>query len=403
MSARASAWIAWSVVGLSVALYGLFVFLLILVRANHQVNVDQYWGAAAVVALVFPAVGAIIVSRQPGNALGWIFCALGISGAIGESSGAYVMHAALAGPVTPLVAAVAWVGSLTGNVSFISLVFVPLLFPDGRPPSRRWRPVVWLIAAAIALVAGSFAFMPGPLNDFHSITNPLGIESIRPILEFLSVAAGPIGLFCVIASVASLVVRFWHSRGDEREQLKWFTYAIALGLLSLVLNGIFPGLAWLIGGLGTAALPIAIGIAILKYRLYDIEIIINRTLVYGLLTVSLALAYFGGVVLLQYVFRALAGGNSQLAIVATTLAIAALFGPFKRRIQDLIDRRFYRRKYDGKKTLEAFGARLRNETDLDTLSQDLVGVVKDTVQPAHASLWLRPSDKAYSTVEEQAL
>ncbi len=388
MSDRAAARIAWSLSGLAVALFGLFVLLLFI----NQVNADRYWGAAAVITLVFPVVGAFIVSRQPGNALGWIFCAVGLTAAVGESSGQYVAHALLTGPVTPLVAAVAWASSLVGNIGFISLVFVPLLFPDGRPPSRRWRPVLWLIASVVTLTVVSFAFTPGPLAEYPSVKNPFGIEGLQPVFTFLSAAAGPVGLFCVLASVASLIVRFWYSRGDEREQLKWFTYAIALGLSSLVLNGIFPDLAWLIGGLGTAALPVAIGIAVVKYRLYDIDVIINRTLVYAALTASLVLVYFGGVVALQYVFRALTGGKSQLAVVASTLIIAALFNPLRRRVQAIVDRRFYRKKYDAAKTLEAFGARLRDETDLDDLSGHLVEVVRETMQPAHVSLWLRPRD-----------
>ncbi|HET7480059.1 MAG TPA: hypothetical protein VFJ72_11150 [Rubrobacteraceae bacterium] len=366
-------------------------------------NTDPYWGAEAVIALVFPAVGAVIVSRYPVNALGWIFCALGVSAAASGFVSQYATHALLSDPGSQLGIEAVWFSSLLGNLSFVSLVFVPLLFPNGRPPSRRWRPVLWLIAVVITLTVVSFAFTPGPLAEYPSAKNPFGIEGLQPVFDFLSVAAGPVGIFCMLASVTSLVVRFWHSRGDEREQLKWFTYAIVLGLSSLVLNGIFPDLAWLIGGLGTAALPVAIGIAVVKYRLYDIDVIINRTLVYAALTVSLVLVYFGGVVALQYVFRAFTGDKSQLAIVASTLAIAALFSPLRRRVQDLVDRRFYRRKYDAARTLEAFGARLRDETDLESLSGYLVDVVRETMQPSHVSLWLRsPAEQESKGVGEGA-
>lgn len=217
---------------------------------------------------------------------------------------------------------------------------------------------------------------------------------MRLAFESLSVVAGPVALLCVLASVASLLVRFWYSRGDEREQLKWFTYAIALGLLSLVGNGFFPNLAWLIGGLGTAALPVAIGVAVVKYRLYDIDVIINRTLVYAALTASLVLVYFGGVVALQYIFRTFTGGESQLAVVASTLLIAALFNPLRRRFQTFIDHRFYRRKYDAARILATFGTRLREEVDLHALSDDLLEVVREALQPEHASLWLRPPQRA---------
>jgi hypothetical protein len=213
---------------------------------------------------------------------------------------------------------------------------------------------------------------------------------------------------CMLASVISLVMRYRRSRGEERQQIKWIAFAASfvglLYLIAMVCAFIFPSGAWFQAGsplwldlLGYAALssftlvPIAIGFAVLRYRLYEIDIIINRTLVYGSLTISLALVYVGLVVSLQYVFRALTGGDSQLVIVASTLAIAALFNPLRRRIQSFIDRRFYRSKYDARRTLEEFGARLRDETDLDSLSEDLVGVVRETVRPAQVSLWLRPS------------
>jgi hypothetical protein len=220
----------------------------------------------------------------------------------------------------------------------------------------------------------------------------------------------------MLASVISLVMRYRRSRGEERQQIKWIAFAASfvglLYLIAMVCAFIFPSGAWFQAGsplwldlLGYAALssftlvPIAVGVAVLRYRLYEIDIIINRTLVYGSLTISLALVYVGSVASLQYVFRALTGGDSQLVIVASTLVIAALFNPLRRRIQSFIDRRFYRSKYDARKTLEEFGARLRDETDLGSLSEDLVGVVRETVRPAQVSLWLRPSGR-FGTNEE---
>ncbi len=203
-------------------------------------------------------------------------------------------------------------------------------------------------------------------------------------------------LLSCLASVISVLLRLDSARGDERQQMKWFTYAAA------VLMGDFflivppaqaiagPGAAFVFIMIGLLGIPVAVGVAILKYRLYDIDRLINRTLVYGALTSILALVYLGSVVALQALFRSLTGEGSQLALVASTLAIAALFSPLRRRIQSFIDRRFYRRKYDARKTLEAFSAKLRDETDLDALSADLVGVVRETMQPAHVSLWLRP-------------
>jgi hypothetical protein len=217
---------------------------------------------------------------------------------------------------------------------------------------------------------------------------------------------------CILVSAFSLVLRFRRANQEMREQIKWLAFAasfvgltyfgtLASGLLlapdSYTTNETAPfvgSVSQLLSYVSFASVPIAIGFAVLKYRLYDIEIIINRTLVYGPLTAALVLIYVGGVVSLQYAFRGLTGSESQLAIVASTLAIAALFNPLRRRIQDVTDRRFYRQKYDAARTLEAFSRRLRNETDLDALGGDVLTVVRETMQPAHLSLWLKPADNA---------
>jgi hypothetical protein len=211
------------------------------------------------------------------------------------------------------------------------------------------------------------------------------------VLGILGNFGGWTALACFVAAILSLIVRFYRSRGDERLQLKWFVYATTLGFLAVGLSGegIIGELAWTLAPL---SLPVSAGIAILRYRLYDIDLIINRTLVYGSMTAMLALIYFGGVAATQAIFRTFTGQEEQpqIAVVVSTLVIAALFNPLRHRIQSFIDRRFYRRKYDARKTLEAFSAKLRDETDLDALNDDLVGVVRETMQPAHVSLWLRP-------------
>jgi hypothetical protein len=285
----------------------------------------------------------------------------------------------------------------------VSILFLVLLFPDGMLPSRRWRPLAWAMGTFIAVSLIVVALSPGPIVEFPSVSNPFGVEAATlpgPVL-----AAGQLGvLACVVATILSSVLRFYRSRGEERLQLKWFTYAAAVGLSTPLLFGVlapaaFEVLGRLLWTLGFLSLPVSIGIAILKYRLYDIDRIINRTLVYGTLTVALALVYLAGVALLQGGLRALTGQESTLAVVASTLAIAALFVPLRRRVQGVVDRRFFRKKYDATKTLETFSARLRDETDLKQLDAGLSGVVRETLQPAHVSLWLKPSRKIRYTGE----
>jgi hypothetical protein len=280
-----------------------------------------------------------------------------------------------------------WLPSVT-----LTTTFLLLLFPHGQLLSPHWRPVAWL--AAVVTIAGTalLAIVPWDLlNPGVPAQNPVSVEGLRYLGIAPPVPIFVIGIPTTLLSTVSLVLRFRRSRGEERQQLKWFVYAGVLIVGALFVPLLVPGAASsLLQLLVMPSLPVAAGIAILRYRLYDIDRIINRTLVYGALTASLALVYFASVVTLQYTFRTLTGGESQLVIVASTLAIAALFQPLRRRIQIMIDRRFYRRKYDARRTLEAFSAKLRDETDLDALSNNLVGVVKETIQPAHVSLWLRP-------------
>ena len=274
------------------------------------------------------------------------------------------------------------------------LPFILLLFPDGRLPSRRWRFLAWTVVAVGTVLVIAVPLEKGDKADFAPVVDPIGVGGVVGNVTFLLIFGGVMVLFAAsILAVVSLVFRFRRAAGVERQQIKWFAYAAALVGAFLVLNFFISGLLnTLISNAVSFALYAAIGVAILKYRLYDIDILINRTLVYGSLTILLAATYFGGVVGLQYVFRAVTGQGSTLAVVASTLVIAALFTPLRRRVQAFVDRRFYRRKYDARKTLEAFSAKLRDETDLQTLNKDLVGVVRETMQSAYASLWLRPSE-----------
>jgi len=273
-------------------------------------------------------------------------------------------------------------------------MFLLLLFPDGRFISRRWRLAGWVLGVTVLFAVAAKAFEPGHISP--GLENPLAPGGAAgKAFQVLSSLTDALALPAFALAVTGLAVRLWRSRGVERQQLKWFAYSAALVGAGLGTSVFFPSgtaadLAFLVGLLALGGLPVAAGIAILKYRLYDIDFIVNRTLVYGSLTLVLAAVYFGGIVFLQRLFVLLTGQESTIAVVASTLLIAALFAPLRSRIQSFIDRRLYRRKYDARKTLEAFSTKLRDETDLEALNNELVGVVRETMQPAHVSLWLRP-------------
>jgi hypothetical protein len=340
--------------------------------------------------------GAIICSRQPGNAVGWIFLAIGLLLGLLFAANAYAVLGVDTGGDAhlPGSAIAAWIGSWIFIPTTFGLpMFLLLLFPDGRFLSKRWRLAGWALGVILILAVTSKAFEPGRI--YPGIANPLAPGGVvGELFRVSSTITDVLALPTFALAVTGLVVRLWRSRGVERQQLKWFAYSAALvgaglGLSVLIPSGPAADVAFLVGLVALAGLPVAAGIAILRYRLYDIDVIVNRTLVYGSLTVALVALYVGSVVSLQYVFRTLTGGGSQLAIVASTLAIAALFNSLRLRIQAFIDRRFYRRKYDAARTLSAFSARLRDETDLEQLSAELLAVVRTTMQPEHATLWLR--------------
>ena len=360
----------------------------------------DFWLVNTVVALSFSTVGGVIAPRlPPHNPVGWIFCTLGLLAGMRLFVAEYAIVTLLAEPGTPLSRlpageALAWVSSWLW-VSHIGLfVFLALLFPNGRPPTPRWRSFAWLIGVVVVVGTVAVAVWPETAAGFDLINHPLGIEvatdAVNPVEIILYTLA--------LVAMSSLVVRLRHTKGVERQQVKWFAYAVVVLAISSILAYVVSetlGIRWL-GSIssvlvivGVMGLPVAMGIAIFRYRLYNIDLIINRTLVYGSLTAVLVLVYLGSVVLFQDLFRALSGERSQLAIVVSTLVIAALFNPLRRRIQGIIDRSFYRRKYDARRTLVDFSAQLRDETDLNALSEDLVKVVRETMQPAHVSLWLR--------------
>ena len=421
MSARSAAWLAWSVCAFSVALTLLYVLLNLLtprIPARELfLGFDVFYTIGL---LLYPTVGALVASRRPHNPIGWIFCGIGFLNAaqsfavaygdyslvVRHGVGAHAQHVpagidfgALAG-----VKIMAWLSSWIGSdaIGLIGVALLFLLFPNGRLLSSSWRPVMWMALGAGATLFVVDAFIPGPLYTFPSITNPVGIGgAVGDILGMLDTIGLVVLLIALLASAVSLILRLLRARGIERQQLKWFVYAATLATIGGVVayaganvfaSDLINAIGYWEGQLAFAALPVFTGIAILRYRLYDIDRIINRTLVYGSLTTILAVIYFGGVTVTQALLRNLTSHERlpQLVVVASTLVIAALFNPLRRRIQSFIDRSFYRRKYDAAKTLEEFSLKLRDETDLKALSDDLVGVVRETMQPAHVSLWLSP-------------
>jgi len=398
MSPRAAARLAWSVCATALLLFGLSLGLVFLGWSTPLPKEWVSWQGQIITTVGFmgaPILGGLIASRRPDNLYGWLWVGLGLSAAFVQLAESYAAYALVAEPGSlPAPRTVSQVLGMAWGMGIIILPFLLLLFPTGRLPSRRWRPVTWavLVGGAVLLIGG--LFLPGE-SGIGPFENPLGVGGlVGEAIVFTSVA-GVFTIFAaVILSALSLVFRYRRASGVERQQIKWFAYAAVLfggslgfgGFLGQDLPGVWDALFETVTFI---PLYVAVGVAILRYRLYDIDRIINRTLVYGLLTATLALFYFGSIVSLQAALRALTGQESTLAVVASTLAIAALFGPLRRRVQGFVDRRFYRRKYDAAKTLAAFNAWLRDETDLEALNGELVGVVRETMQPAHVSLWLR--------------
>jgi hypothetical protein len=386
--------VAWSMLAVFAVGYG--AAPLSVANGNFQ-RQPGFYLAMVLAFTAFMVVGAVIVAHRPGNAIGWVFSAVGLLSSAGVLGMEYAEYAYVTRPGSlPGAGLAAWLNWYWFPLLGLILVFTPLLFPTGRLLSARWRPVAVATAVGIAAMTVLVALQPTIRlqNEDYTLRNPIGLGGVPdPEEGVLGAVLSGLLFGCMAAAVASVGLRFRRSRGVERQQLKWFTYAAALLAVSFLLWGfLLPagGVTDVVFGLTIALVPVAAGIAILRYRLYDIERIINRTLVYGLLTALLGAVYAGAVLLLGQLFGGMGTEPPTWAVAGATLAVAALFQPARRRIQAIVDRRFNRRKYDAAKTIEAFGARLRDEIDLDTLSAELLAVVHHTMEPTRASLWLRP-------------
>jgi N-terminal 7TM region of histidine kinase len=354
---------------------------------------DAFSVALTVALLTFSVVGTVLVRRYPDNPIGWLLCASGPLFGLMLFSSNYTENYILAKGETGGFADFAlWIGTWVGPIAY-SLVtaFLMLLFPTGHLLSRRWRPVARLAAGSVALVALGSVFRR-ELDDYPQLVNPYGVGGA--LANILDAATG-IGWILFSASVllagVSLIARFRKSKGVERQQIKWMALAASFLLVAQVSWFVSEELGSYMTGLAFMAIPIAVCVAILRYRLYDIDLIINRTLVYGLLTAVLALVYAVGVVGVGGLVREVTGqeGNS-LVVAASTLVVAGLFRPARTRIQAFIDRRFDRSRYNAQQTIVDFSAKMREQIDLDSLTSEMTNVIRETVQPTHVSLWLRP-------------
>jgi hypothetical protein len=337
--------------------------------------------------LTFGPVGLLIATRRRGNPIAWILIALGPAVALGATAGGVAK-----GEVGPIAAWLLGVANDLGYVLYVALFgALVLVYPDGRLPSRRWWPVGALVAGWAGLALVMLIIAPSIPNERDPIPNPFGVPVVvSQLAQYMSIAILVLVFPLLLTVVAAAIARWRRSTGVERQQLELFVYVASFVVLGYVLiaSGL-PGPWSALIDLSILALPVAIAVAVFRYRLYDIDVLIERTLVYGGLSATVALTYWLLVLILQSALRPITGAGGELAVAASTLATLALVQPLRTRIQRAVDRRFYRARYDAQRTLDEFGVRLRDEVDLDAVRADLIDAVQHTVQPAHASVWLR--------------
>jgi hypothetical protein len=397
VSIRVVAWAIWAT-GIAFAAVGL-----LLLAASFDVPLPDSWGFrgfTATFTVTFGTVGALIVAARR-NVIGWLLLVAGVLSGIQCFAEEYAIFGIVARPGSlPAAAIVGWVNSWIWVITVaLVAIFVPLLFPNGHFLSPRWRAVgVATIAAAIFLGA-ALALNEGPLNNAPFVTNPFGVAGFRAI-DPISKTSGPAFLIgyggmiaCAAAAISSVVVRFRSSRGVERQQIKTLAFGGGILVVGFLAGGGLQeqgkiGQLFFIAAM--QVVPVAVAVAVLRYRLYDIDLLINRAIVYGATTAAIGAAFFAGIVVLQAALRPLTGG-SELAVAASTLLCFALFQPIRRRVQSTVDRRFYRSRYDAGRTIDAFTARLAGQVDLDAVGAELTAAVGATVRPSHVSLWLRRS------------
>ena len=405
MKTQPTTWLAATLLVVAILFTACAVALAIL--SSGQVDDSIVFEAAINLSLVvsLSVAGLLLAAHRPGNPVGWLFLVAGISVPVIVSADLYVMYITeTSSGALPDIQPLYWVAAWAWIPAFLfPATFGVLLFPTGRLPSRRWRPIAWMIAIGYALMIVAEMFGTGPLLDppekYPQITNPLAIEPLEGLFDAIITLSELTLVLPVAVSVASIFARLKTATGTERQQIKWFAYSAlipALGMTVFVLLLALPSVesstanlvaGWTVG-FGVMVLPITVCIAILRHNLYDIDKLISRTLVYGLMTALLLATFTGGVLLFQFVLSPVTGGN-DLAIAVSTLLTLVLFQPVRSRLQDFVDRRFYRRKYDTQRTLERFGIAAREAVDLDQLTAEMMRVVSGTMQPEHLSLWLR--------------
>lgn len=391
MSRRTRARLAWAALGFDVAVIVTGAVVAAIGPTPPVELTTQLVNVFSVSIVAYGLLGALIATRRPDNRLGWVFSGIAFVHSISYLCAVLAAYLIYRGPEpAPAGVLLGWTFIWTANLHYVpsgTLVF--LLFPDGRLPSSRWRAVLWLTVASMAGLAVATALLPGPLVVFTSVENPFGVAGALPLalagISFL------VGGGCAIASVGSLFVRYRRANGIERQQIKWYLYGGAVAMaavVAIIALGLPLASATVLSSQATIIIAAAAAVAIFRHHLYDIDQLINRTLVYAITTGGLAIAFFGSVVVLQSLLSTLTGG-SELSVAASTLGTLALGGPVRRRAQDGVDRRFYRSRFDAARTVDEFTVRLRDQVDLDAVRADLIRTVHQTVQPTHARVWLR--------------